>query len=73
MQEPTPEKAQPVEQQFRDPAPVTGFLRPPVAKAQVNEVPGGEALAHSGQWKQSYFPWDQDAPLEIEFQERSRG
>lgn len=40
MQEPTPEKAQPVEQQFSDPAPVTGFLRPPVAKAKERSQEG---------------------------------
>lgn len=46
--------------------PVTGFLRPPVAKAQVGEVPGGEALAQSSQWEQNHLPWDQDAPLATE-------
>lgn len=30
-----------------------------MAKAQMEEVPGGEGLASSSQWEQSHFPWSQ--------------
>lgn len=39
----------------------------------MEEVPGGVALASSGQWEQSHFPWSQDGPLETDPRERCRG